>query len=73
MCLNCIGQVFEFYEELLSSRFPYTCYKQVFVDMAYKDISPYATLTICRLLYFHIKTACLSIKYFLGESENFAL
>jgi len=41
--------VFEFYEELLSSRFPYTCYKQVFVDMAYKDISPYATLTICRL------------------------
>ena len=49
-CVTVCGQVFEFYEELLSSRYPYTCYKQVFVDMAYKDISPYATLTICRYI-----------------------
>src|SRR5207244_1353659 len=28
-------QVFEFYEELLSVRYPYSCYKQVFVDMSY--------------------------------------
>ena len=41
-------KVFEFYEELLSSRYPYTCYKQVFVDMAYDEIIPYATMTICR-------------------------
>ena len=43
-----IFKVFEFYEELLSSRYPYTCYKQVFVDMAYDEIIPYATMTICR-------------------------
>jgi len=65
--------VFEFYEELLSSRFPYTCYKQVFVDMAYKDISPYATLTICRFPYFNVKMVCLSVKYLQFESQDFAL
>lgn len=42
-------EVIEFYEETLSTRFPYTCYKQVFVDMAYSDIAPYASMTICSL------------------------
>lgn len=41
-------QVIEYYEENLSTRFPYTCYKQVFVDMAYSEIAPYASMTICR-------------------------
>uniref|UniRef100_T1JF23 Transcription initiation factor TFIID subunit 2 n=1 Tax=Strigamia maritima TaxID=126957 RepID=T1JF23_STRMM len=41
-----LHESFEFYEELLSSRYPYTCYKQVFVDEAYDDIQPYATMTI---------------------------
>lgn len=41
-------QVFEFFEELMSSRYPYSCYKQVFVDQAYGESSPYATMTIFR-------------------------
>ncbi|GAB6030287.1 Transcription initiation factor TFIID subunit 2 [Chamberlinius hualienensis] len=41
-----LHEAFEFYEELLSSRYPYTCYKQVFVDEAYDSFTPYATMTI---------------------------
>ncbi|KAJ8315654.1 hypothetical protein KUTeg_007804 [Tegillarca granosa] len=41
-----IHEAFEFYEELLSSRYPYSCYKQVFVDESYVDSAPYATMTI---------------------------
>ena len=41
-----IFQSFEFFEELLSSRSPYGCYKQVFVDHAYQDCIAYASLTI---------------------------
>lgn len=41
-----IHEAFEFYEELLSSRNPYSCYKQVFVDESYEDCMPYATMTI---------------------------
>ena len=44
-------QAFEFYEELMSSRYPYTCYKQVFVDQAFADCSPYATMSIFRSAY----------------------
>ena len=42
------SQAFEFYEELLSSRFPYSCYKQVFVDQAFEQARAYATITIFR-------------------------
>ncbi|CAC5377567.1 TAF2 [Mytilus coruscus] len=41
-----IHEAFEFYEELLSSRYPYSCYKQVFVDESFIDMDPYATMTI---------------------------
>ncbi|GFR89331.1 transcription initiation factor TFIID subunit 2, partial [Elysia marginata] len=41
-----IHQAFEFYEELMSSRYPYSYYKQVFVDMAYCDVATYSTLSI---------------------------
>ncbi|KAI0209910.1 Transcription initiation factor TFIID subunit 2 [Lamellibrachia satsuma] len=41
-----LHEAFEFYEELLSSRFPYSCYKQVFVDHSFGDMMPFATLTI---------------------------
>ncbi|XP_054152986.1 transcription initiation factor TFIID subunit 2-like [Oppia nitens] len=41
-----LHEVFEFYEELLSSRYPYSCYKQVFVDEAYENSQSYATMTI---------------------------
>ncbi|MPD02013.1 Transcription initiation factor TFIID subunit 2 [Portunus trituberculatus] len=37
---------FEFYEELLSTRYPYSCYKQVYVDEAYSDLHSYATMSI---------------------------
>ncbi|XP_062579980.1 transcription initiation factor TFIID subunit 2-like [Saccostrea cucullata] len=43
---NYIHKAFEFYEELLSSRYPYSCYKHVFVDEAYEESTSYATLSI---------------------------
>ena len=43
-----IHEAFEFYEELMSSRYPYSCYKQVFVDHAYAEGSAYATMSIFR-------------------------
>lgn len=42
------SQAFEFYEELLSSRYPYTCYKHVFVDEAYVESTSYATMSVLR-------------------------
>ena len=41
-----LHEAFEFYEELLSSRYPYSCYKQVFVDEAYCPSQTYATMSI---------------------------
>lgn len=43
---NYIHQAFEFYEELLSSRYPYTCYKHVFVDETYVESTSYATMSV---------------------------
>jgi len=37
----------DFYEEFLTSRYPYSNYKQVFVDHAYESYQSYATMTIC--------------------------
>lgn len=44
-------QSFEFYEELMSSRYPYGCYKQVFVDESYVDGAAYATMSILRWVF----------------------
>ena len=44
----CTVQVFGFFEELLSTRFPHSSYKLVFVDQTYQDTSSYSTLTICK-------------------------
>ncbi|CAL1530604.1 unnamed protein product [Lymnaea stagnalis] len=41
-----IHQAFEFYEELMSSRYPYSYYKQVFVDEAYCEVATYSTMSI---------------------------
>ncbi|XP_078698884.1 transcription initiation factor TFIID subunit 2-like [Branchiostoma floridae x Branchiostoma belcheri] len=41
-----IHRILEFYEELLSWRYPYTCYKAVFVDQSYENAGSYASLTI---------------------------
>ena len=39
-------EIIEFFEEILSFRFPYSCYKQVFVDEAYQDSQPFASVGI---------------------------
>lgn len=41
-------EAFEFYEETLSNRYPYSCYKQVFVDELDEDINAYATMSILK-------------------------
>ncbi|XP_001664244.2 transcription initiation factor TFIID subunit 2 [Aedes aegypti] len=39
-------EAFEFYEEALTQRYPFSCYKQVFVDEIDNDGNAYATMTI---------------------------
>ncbi|CAH2011714.1 unnamed protein product [Acanthoscelides obtectus] len=46
-------EAFEFYEETLSNRYPYSCYKQVFVDEAYEDYQSYATMSILSVNLLH--------------------
>uniref|UniRef100_A0AAG5D466 Transcription initiation factor TFIID subunit 2 n=1 Tax=Anopheles atroparvus TaxID=41427 RepID=A0AAG5D466_ANOAO len=41
-----LHEVFEFYEEALSTRYPFSCYKQVFVDEIDNECNAYATMTI---------------------------
>lgn len=49
-----ICQVFGFYEELLSTRFPHSSYKLVFVDQAYREAASYSTLGIFRYMYMYM-------------------
>nr|MBE5727452.1 TBP-associated factor 2 [Cucujiformia] len=44
---------FEFYEETLSNRYPYSCYKQVFVDETDVDYHSYATMSILSVNLLH--------------------
>ncbi|XP_026465105.1 LOW QUALITY PROTEIN: transcription initiation factor TFIID subunit 2-like, partial [Ctenocephalides felis] len=39
-------EAFEFYEETLATRYPYPCYKQVFVDETVQDVAAYTTMSI---------------------------
>jgi transcription initiation factor TFIID subunit 2 len=48
-----VHEVFGFFEELLSTRFPHSSYKLVFVDQTYQDTSSYSTLTICNTNLLH--------------------
>ncbi|XP_067931725.1 transcription initiation factor TFIID subunit 2-like [Watersipora subatra] len=41
-----LHEAFEFYEEMLSVRYPYPAYKQVFVDEAYVNSQTFASMTI---------------------------
>lgn len=50
-----LHEIFEFYEELLSSRYPFASYKQVFVDEAYAHSQPYATMAILDTYLLHSK------------------
>ncbi|CAH0555152.1 unnamed protein product [Brassicogethes aeneus] len=46
-------EAFEFYEETLSNRYPYSCYKQVFVDETDIDHRSYATMSILSVNLLH--------------------
>lgn len=48
-----VHEMFEFYEETLSNRYPYSCYKQVFVDETYEDYRSYATMSILSVNLLH--------------------
>ncbi|EDW30911.1 GL11884 [Drosophila persimilis] len=48
-----LHEAFEFFEETLSTRYPFSCYKQVFVDELDTDISAYATLSIASVNLLH--------------------
>lgn len=45
----------EFYEEFLSFKYPYSSYKQIFVDQAFETYQSYATLSICCTNLLHSK------------------
>lgn len=46
-------EAFEFFEMILGTRYPYSCFKQVFVDEAYCDVSSYSTMAIMSLTLLH--------------------
>lgn len=46
-------EAFEYFEETLSTRYPFTCYKQVFVNHTQTDICAYATMSIASVNLLH--------------------
>lgn len=50
-----LGECADFYEEFLTFKYPYSSYKQVFVDQAYEPIQSYTTLGICCTNLLHSK------------------
>lgn len=49
-----LHEVFEFYEEILTCRYPYSCFKTVFIDEAYVEVAAYASMSIFRLVFFQV-------------------
>lgn len=47
---------FNYYEDILSFKYPYSSYTLVFVDEAYEDCQDYATLSICNTNILHSET-----------------
>uniref|UniRef100_A0A8C2UU57 Transcription initiation factor TFIID subunit 2 n=1 Tax=Chinchilla lanigera TaxID=34839 RepID=A0A8C2UU57_CHILA len=41
-----LHKIFEFYEEILTCRYPYSCFKTVFIDEAYVEVAAYASMSI---------------------------
>lgn len=56
-------EAFEFYEETLSNRYPYSCYKQVFVDETHEDYRAYATMSILSVNLLHSAVIIGNILY----------
>jgi len=50
-----LSECSEFYEEFLTFKYPYSNYKQVFVDQAYEPYQSYATMSICCTNLLHSK------------------
>ncbi|KAJ8032786.1 Transcription initiation factor TFIID subunit 2 [Holothuria leucospilota] len=50
-----LHEAFEFYEDTLAATYPYSCYKQVFVDEAYEEYLSYATMSILSTNLLHSK------------------
>ncbi|XP_049585994.1 transcription initiation factor TFIID subunit 2 isoform X1 [Syngnathus scovelli] len=44
--MSYLHEIFEFYEEILTCRYPYSCFKTVFVDESYVQVSSYASMSI---------------------------
>lgn len=51
-----LHEVFEFYEEILTCRYPYSCFKTVFIDEAYVEVAAYASMSIFRLVSLQVGT-----------------
>jgi len=49
--MSYLHEIFEFYEEILTCRYPYACFKTVYVDEAYVQVSSYASMSIFRYVY----------------------
>ncbi|MGH0121812.1 UNVERIFIED_CONTAM: hypothetical protein FKN15_068798 [Acipenser sinensis] len=65
--MSYLHEIFEFFEEILTCRYPYSCFKTVFVDETYVQVSSYASMSIFRSSYadmLHDKDR--NEKYFLG-------
>ncbi|RXM35692.1 hypothetical protein EOD39_3948 [Acipenser ruthenus] len=44
--MSYLHEIFEFFEEILTCRYPYSCFKTVFVDETYVQVSSYASMSI---------------------------
>ncbi|KHJ91049.1 peptidase family M1 [Oesophagostomum dentatum] len=50
-----LDKILEYFEELLSCRFPYPTYKQVFMDMVPDEVTSYSSMTIFSISTLHHK------------------
>ncbi|XP_065176434.1 transcription initiation factor TFIID subunit 2-like isoform X2 [Sycon ciliatum] len=52
-CTSFMHEVFGFYQDFLSTNYPYTCFKVVFVDEGYTDLASYASMSIISVYALH--------------------
>ncbi len=67
-----LQECFEFFERTLSSKYPYTCYKQVFVDECYNEFTSYSSMSILNTnlllssaIIDQVRTSFLKLEYIL--------
>ena len=71
--MSYLHEIFEFYEEILTCRYPYSCFKTVFVDEAYVQVSSYASMSIFRWLQSLVSSpdAVLHVAFTLPSTTHF--